>query len=90
MNNIMTLRGLILSQYRTTTDFSNAIGWSRNKTGRILRGEQELSMSDIVDITLTLSIEDRELFDDIFFPQLSTKWTRVEKITSTNSGLYGG
>lgn len=75
MNSRITLRGLVLSKYRTITDFSNAIGWKRNRSGRILRGEQELSMNDIIDLTLTLDIDDRDLFDNIFFPQLSTKWT---------------
>lgn len=73
--NSITLRGVILSKYRTIGEFSDAIGWKRNKAGRIIRGEQELSMSDIVEITNVLEIEDRQLFDNIFFPQLSTKWT---------------
>lgn len=71
----MTLRGIILSKYKTIGAFSDAIGWSRNKAGRIIRGEQELSMRDIVELTAILEIEDRQLFDDIFFPQLSTMWT---------------
>ena len=78
MNGI-TLRGLILSKYRTIGEFSDAIGWKRNKAGRIIRGEQELSMSDIVKITDILGIEDMRLFGNIFFPQLSTKWTSANR-----------
>ena len=75
----ITLRGMVLSKFNTVEEFSKAIGWKRSRASRIIKGEQELSMSDIIEITDVLEIESRDLFDEVFFPQLSTKWTENGK-----------
>ena len=51
MANIMTLRGAVLSKYKTIGEFSEAIGWKRNKSSRILNGIQTPSADEIEEIT---------------------------------------
>lgn len=76
----VNLRGMILSKFKTIGAFAESIGWSRNKAGRIVNGQQELTMNDIVEITNTLDLKDRNTFDVIFFPALSTKWTPADTV----------
>lgn len=75
----ITLRGLVFSRFSTVSEFSNALGWKNGRAGRILRGEQEMNVSDIVDIASVLEIDDRDTFENVFFPQMSTKWTSGNK-----------
>lgn len=74
MNNI-TLKGLAISKYNSIGNFAKALGWSRNKTMRIVNGIQEPHPSEIVEITEALGITTQSLFMQIFFSPLSTKWT---------------
>lgn len=71
----MKLRGLIMSKYKTITEFSEAIGWKRNKASRIVNGIQDPDIQDIEDLTRILEIESPEVFMRIFFAPLSTMWT---------------
>ena len=63
----ITLRGLVFSRFSTVSEFSNALGWKNGRAGRILRGEQEMNVSDIVDIASVLEIDDRDTFENVFF-----------------------
>ena len=66
------LRGLVYSRFKTIGDFSNAIGWQRNKASRIINGPQEPDSEDMRRIAelFNLSSED---FVDIFFEKQFTK-----------------
>lgn len=70
-----TLRGLVYSKYKNTTDFALAIGWSRNRVSRVLNGVQELTEDDIIALAKVLDIKNERDFMHIFFPELSTEWT---------------
>ena len=67
MANIMTLRGAVLSKYKTIGEFSEAIGWKRNKSSRILNGIQTPSADEIEEITKCLGINTAEDFMQLFF-----------------------
>lgn len=69
----------MFSRFSTVSEFSKALGWKNGRAGRILRGEQEMNVSDIVDIASVLEIDDRDTFENVFFPQMSTKWTKGNK-----------
>lgn len=77
MNDI-TLKGLVISKYGNVGNFAKALGWSRNKTMRIVNGIQEPHPCEIVEMTEVLDISTQELFMQIFFNPLSTKWTTKE------------
>ena len=69
------LRLLILGKYKNYSEFARSIGWKPAKANRIMRGEQELTETDINELADHLEIQSGELFIQIFFPMLSTKWT---------------
>ena len=75
MDNIITLRGAVMSKYRTIGDFAKDIGWKRNKASRIVNGVQEPSITDMEQLARTLDLKTQEDFIRIFFAPLSTKWT---------------
>ena len=68
-------RGIVLSQYKSITDFAVSIGWTRNKASRIVNGKQEPDAKDMERMAEVLEINTPEKFMDIFFDKLSTKWT---------------
>lgn len=43
----ITIRGMVLSKYKTIGAFADRIGWSRNKASRIINQKQE---PDILEI----------------------------------------
>ena len=71
----MTLRGKVLSRYKTVSDFAEAIGWSRNKASRIVNGVQEPDTNEMQQLAELLQISTAEDFTALFFPKMSTKWT---------------
>lgn len=71
----ITLRGAVLSKYKSIGSFAEAVGWKRNKVSRILNGVQEATASDIEVMAKNLDINSQDLFMSIFFASLSTKWT---------------
>ncbi len=78
MNNLLTLRGVILSQYKTIGDFAKAMGWKRNKASRIINGIQEPSNGEIRQPVEVLEIT-QDAFMDIFFASMFTKCTNRDK-----------
>ena len=68
-------RGLIFSKYKSITEFAAAIGWTRNKASRIANGIQEPDAEDMERMADALDIVSPEQFMNVFFRQLSTKWT---------------
>ncbi len=68
------LRGTIFAKYRTIKEFSDAIGWQRNKSSRILNGSQEPDSDDMRALVVLLQLTPEE-FIDIFFAEQFTKCT---------------
>lgn len=79
MSELLNYRGIVLSKYKSISDFAKAIGWSRNKASRILNCKQEPDSQDIIDLTKLLKIPSQEEFFAIFFAELSTMWTDSKK-----------
>lgn len=74
--NLVTLKGAVLSKYNSVSNFAKAVGWSRNKTQRIINGVQEPKPSEIKKISEVLEIPNQDMFMSIFFNSMSTKWTK--------------
>lgn len=75
MDSMLTLRGIVLSKFKTIGEFADAIGWKRSKASRILNGVQVPDVVDAQKMAESLEIDSAELFMQIFFHSLSTKWT---------------
>jgi transcriptional regulator with XRE-family HTH domain len=67
----ITLRGLVLSEYKSITQFARAAGWNRNRAARILNGTQEPTKKDIKTLVQLFGITE-EMFIPIFFPGVYT------------------
>lgn len=74
MEGVITLRGAVASKYKSISNFARAIGWTRNKASRIINNEQDITLSEIIEVTNALEIDSPEVFLNIFFAPLSTKW----------------
>ena len=72
--NIKELKGHVMKKFYTITAFANAIGWTRNKSSRIINGVTEPTIDDIVAIATILELSEGEFFT-IFFASLSTMCT---------------
>lgn len=70
-----TIRGIVLSNYKSISAFAREIGWGRQKAQRIINGIQEPTLSDIEKMASLLNIKTIEAFTSIFFANLSTLWT---------------
>lgn len=70
--NVVTLRGVVFSKYRTISDFARAIGWKRGKASRIVNGVQDPNIDDMEKIACVLGIDDRDIFMNLFFTRKST------------------
>lgn len=68
----VSLRGLVLSKYKTVTAFANAIGWERGKASRIVNGSQEPGKKDMEQIIALLEIE-KSAVAPIFFGSMFTE-----------------
>lgn len=75
MKDKKTYRGLVFSKFHSISDFARGTGWSRNKASRIVNGLQEPNSDDIADMVRVFEISSQEDFMEIFFAELSTKWT---------------
>ncbi len=71
------IRGLVFSRYRTIGEFSDAIGWKRNKSSRILNGIQEPDSRDMRAIAELFELSSEE-FVNIFFEEQFTKCTNIK------------
>ena len=75
VSDIITLRGAVISKYKTIGNFANAIHWKRTKASRIINGIQSPDVLEIQALADCLNITDSATFMLIFFAPLSTKWT---------------
>lgn len=78
MEGVITLRGAVASKYKSISNFARAIGWTRNKASRIINNEQDITLSEIIEVTNALEIDSPEVFLNIFFAPLSTKWKQKQ------------
>ena len=74
----ITLKGLVISKYGSAGEFAKAMGWSGRKARDIVSGRQNPTGDDLVKMAPALDIQSPELFVDIFFKPLSTKWQNGE------------
>lgn len=63
------LRGLIFSHHRSLREFSDAIGWQKKKTSRIMLGIQEPTLKDVKEIAVHFKLS-RQEFLELFFDGL--------------------
>lgn len=75
MNEMISLYGVAMTRFGSIQSFATAIGWSRNKAMRILKGIQEPDALEICAMTEALEVPSVAAFMQIFFAPLSTKWT---------------
>ena len=57
---MMSLRGLVYTKFRSISEFASAIGWTRQKATNIVSGSQIPSLSDADKMSkaLDVSLED--------------------------------
>ncbi len=72
--NMERFRGLIFGRYRNIKEFSNAIGWNRSKTSRVLNGTQEPNSDEMREFAELFGLSADE-FIEIFFDGAFTKCT---------------
>lgn len=75
MDGILTLRGLALSKFRTVGAFADAMKWKRSKASRVLNNVQTLDLDEVQEVAKCLNINSKEMFMQIFLPNMSIKWT---------------
>lgn len=66
MNDVINLRGAIVSKFGSVSKFAKEIGWCYSKANRIANGKQEPDASDIKDMVKVLNIEDPSVVSAIF------------------------
>ena len=74
----ITLKGLVISKYGSAGEFAKAVGWSGRKARDIVSGRQKPTGNDLVKMAPALDIQSPEMFVNIFFKPLSTKWQTEE------------
>lgn len=64
---MINLRGIVYGQYKSIADLARALGWTRQKTTRIINMKQEPSLDDVKSLSVALN----KSFDDVaeFFLQ---------------------
>ena len=68
----LSLRGLVLSKYKSISQFADAIGWERGKASRIVNGRQQPSKSDMESMIVLLGI-DQNAVAPVFFGKMFTE-----------------
>lgn len=56
MSDLITIRGLVYSKFKSIAAFAEAIGWSRQKATNIINGAQEPSLADVDKIAKALEL----------------------------------
>lgn len=75
--NTKLLRGVIYSKYNSQREFTQAVGWSQNKIGRILKGRMIPNIEDCAIICNALSLS-REESLNIFLPSISPNGENIQ------------
>jgi len=69
-----SLRGTVLTKFKSVTAFANAMHWDRKKASRIVNRQQKPTAHDMEEMARCLDIHDADSFVRIFLPSLPTKW----------------
>ena len=69
---VLSLKGVALSQYGSCTAFAKAMGWERNKASRILNGRQDPSLKDIEHMIQRMELPNDTIVP-LFFGTMFTK-----------------
>lgn len=69
---MVTLKGMAISQFGSCTRFAEAMQWNRSKASRILNGEQDPTLKDIDRMVKKMSIP-KEYIVPVFFGTMFTK-----------------
>lgn len=77
MEDMITLRGLAFSKYPNITELSKELGWSRQKTTRIINNVQEPTEDEMIKLIEVFNISSKMVIP-IFFPKVYTKCTFEE------------
>lgn len=67
----ITLKGIVLSQYGSCTEFAKVMGWNRCKASRIINNEQPPTLQDIKMMVEQMAIP-KEQIVPIFFGTMFT------------------
>ena len=88
-------RGVIFGKYKTIKEFSDAIGWNRNKTSRFLNGVQEPNSEEMRKFAEFFQLSPDEFIEIFFENQFTT--TRLSTISPLSgmglisaSGIFAG
>ena len=68
--NLNRLKGEIIAIFGTQDSFSEAIGWHRNKTSRLINGQYVPDINEAADIASLLSLSPEKYYE-IFLPKKS-------------------
>jgi plasmid maintenance system antidote protein VapI len=74
MEELLTLRGIAFSKYPNITKLAEKMGWSRQKTTRIINRVQEPTEDEMVKLVEAFDVSP-ELIMSIFFPKMFTMCT---------------
>ena len=69
-----TLRGAVLTKFKSITAFADAMNWDRKKASRIVNRIQRPTADDMEKMSKCLDIHDSDSFVRIFLPTLPTMW----------------
>ena len=69
-----SLRGLVLSKFRSIAAFARAMKWDRKKASRIVNRQQLPTAKDMEQMAICLEIRDAESFVRVFLPTVPTLW----------------
>lgn len=69
---VNALRGIVLSQFQSITDFAKELKWDRKKASRIINQVQRPTADDMEQMASLLHIDDAVTFVHIFFPSIPT------------------
>ncbi len=65
-----SLRGMVFSKYKSVSDFARALGWRRQKVGKIVNGDRVPTVKDVEEMASVLNLRDVHSFMTVFFPQV--------------------
>jgi len=77
MTERINIKDIALNKFKTVGEFAKQMEWSRSKASRILNGIQEPDSEEVELLAKRLEIQSQEEFMQIFFPSMSTKWTKM-------------
>jgi len=69
-----TLRGAVLTKFRSISAFAEAMKWDRKKASRIVNRIQKPTVKDMMKMATVLGVHDSNSFINIFLPEFSTMW----------------